>query len=113
LVVYADGEKRYILTPHDLHVGDSIQNGADAEIKVGNALPLFNIPLGTIIHNIEMIPGNGAQLVRSAGGSAQLMAKEGNYVTVKMPSSAEMRMNSQELFRNNRIMGNSEYKNIT
>ena len=91
LVVYADGEKRYILTPQDLHVGDSVVSGPDAEIKVGNALPLFNIPLGTVVHNIEMVPGNGAQLVRTAGGSAQLMAKEGNYVTVKMPSS-EMRM---------------------
>ncbi len=112
LVVYADGEKRYILTPHDLHVGDSIQNGADAEIKVGNALPLFNIPLGTIIHNIEMIPGNGAQLVRSAGGSAQLMAKEGNYVTVKMPSS-EMRMIHKDCFATIGSLGNSEYKNIS
>ena len=112
LVVYADGEKRYILTPQDLHVGDSIVSGPDAEIKVGNALPLFNIPLGTVVHNIEMVPGNGAQLVRTAGGSAQLMAKEGNYVTVKMPSS-EMRMIHKDCYATIGVLGNSEFKNIS
>ena len=112
LVVYADGEKRYILTPQDLHVGDSVVSGPDAEIKVGNALPLFNIPLGTVVHNIEMVPGNGAQLVRTAGGSAQLMAKEGNYVTVKMPSS-EMRMIHKDCYATIGVLGNSEFKNIS
>lgn len=112
LVVYADGEKRYILTPQDLHVGDSVISGPDAEIKVGNALPLFNIPLGTVVHNIEMVPGNGAQLVRTAGGSAQLMAKEGNYVTVKMPSS-EMRMIHKDCYATIGVLGNSEFKNIS
>lgn len=112
LVVYADGEKRYILTPQDLHVGDSVVSGPDAEIKVGNALPLFNIPLGTVVHNIEMVPRNGAQLVRTAGGSAQLMAKEGNYVTVKMPSS-EMRMIHKDCYATIGVLGNSEFKNIS
>ena len=75
LVVYADGEKRYILTPHDLNVGDTIVSGPEAEVQTGNALPLELIPLGTLVHNIELIPGRGAKMVRTAGGSAQLMAK--------------------------------------
>ncbi len=91
LVFYADGEKRYILTPEGLNVGDVIVSGPEAAIQTGNALPLELIPLGSIIHNIEMEPGRGGILVRSAGNSAQLMAKEGNYVTIKLPSS-EMRM---------------------
>ena len=112
LVVYADGEKRYILTPQDLHVGDSVVSGPDAEIKVGNALPLFNIPLGTVVHNIEMVPGTGAQLVRTAGGFAQLMAKGGKYGTVKMPSS-EMRMIHKDCYATIGVLGNSEFKNIS
>ena len=90
LVVYADGEKRFILAPNGLKVGDKIMSGENAEIAVGNALPLSEIPLGARIHNIEMTPGKGGQIVRSAGMSAQLMAKEGNYVTLRLPSG-EMR----------------------
>lgn len=111
LVCYADGEKRYILTPDKLTVGDTIVSGPNAEIKVGNALALFDIPLGTHVHNIEMVPGNGAKLVRSAGASAQLMAKEGNYVTLKMPSS-EMRMVHKDCYATIGVLGNSEHKNM-
>lgn len=90
LVVYADGEKRYILAPVGLNVGDVIESGVNADIKPGNALPLKNIPVGTIIHNIELQKGKGGQLVRAAGNSAQLMAKEGDYATLRLPSG-EMR----------------------
>ncbi len=86
LVVYADGEKRYIIAPVGLKVGDVVVSGSDADIKVGNTLPITNIPVGTIIHNIELQVGKGAQLVRSAGSSAQLMAKEGAYAQVRLPS---------------------------
>lgn len=86
LVVYADGEKRYIIAPVGLKVGDVVVSGPDADIKVGNALPIVNIPVGTTIHNIELQVGKGAQLVRSAGSSAQLMAKEGAYAQVRLPS---------------------------
>lgn len=86
LLTYADGEKRYIIAPHDLKVGEIIVSGADADIKVGNALPLKNIPVGTTIHNIELYPGKGGQLVRAAAGSAQLMAKEDQYAQVRLPS---------------------------
>lgn len=86
LVVYADGDKRYIIAPVGLKVGDVIVSGADADIKVGNTLPIVNIPLGSTIHNIELQVGKGAQLVRSAGSSAQLMAKEGEYAQVRLPS---------------------------
>ena len=91
LVVYADGEKRYILTPEGLNVGDTIVSGHDADVRTGNALPLEMIPLGTMIHNIELIPGRGAKMVRAAGDAAQLMAKEGKYATLRLPSG-EMRM---------------------
>ncbi len=111
LVVYADGEKRYILTPHDLKVGDKIVSGPQAEVQTGNAIPLELIPLGTLVHNIELIPGRGAKLVRTAGGSAQLMAKEGNYVTIKMPSS-EMRMIRKECLATIGVLGNAEFKNL-
>ncbi|MEY8001695.1 50S ribosomal protein L2 [Clostridium sp. Mt-5] len=90
LVVYVDGEKRYIIAPVGLKVGDVIVSGSDADIKTGNCLPLSNIPVGTIIHNVELQMGKGAQLVRSAGASAQLMAKEGQYATLRLPSG-EMR----------------------
>ena len=90
LVQYEDGEKRYILAPHDLKVGDVVRSGADAHIKPGNALPLLNIPVGTFIHNIELYPGRGAQLVRSAGNMAQLMGKENDYALIRLPSG-EMR----------------------
>ena len=91
LLHYIDGEKRYIIAPYKLKVGDRLQSGADAEVRVGNALPMKNIPIGAEIHNIEMKPGRGGQLVRGAGNSAQLMAKEGKYATVRLPSG-EMRM---------------------
>ena len=91
LICYADGEKAYILAPEGLKVGMKIMNGADAEVRPGNCLPLANIPVGTMIHNIELYPGKGGQLVRSAGNAAQLMAKEGKYATLRLPSG-EMRM---------------------
>ncbi len=91
LVVYADGVKSYILAPKGLEVGQKIQSGKDADIKVGNALPLKNIPVGTVIHNIELKPGKGGQLARSAGASAQLLGKEEKYVLVRL-SSGEVRM---------------------
>ena len=91
LISYVDGEKAYILAPVGLKVGDKLMNGANAEIKVGNCLPLEAIPVGTEVHNVELYPGKGGQLVRSAGNSAQLMAKEGKYATLRLPSG-EMRM---------------------
>ena len=86
LITYADGEKRYIIAPDGLKVGDVIYSGPDADIQAGNALPLANIPVGTLIHNVELKPGKGAQLVRSAGNGAQLMAKEEKYAQVRLPS---------------------------
>ena len=91
LICYADGEKSYILAPEGLTDGMKVMNGPDAEIRVGNCLPLSEIPVGTMVHNIELYPGKGGQLVRSAGGGAQLMAKEGKYATLRLPSG-EMRM---------------------
>ena len=91
LICYADGSKSYILAPNGLKVGQTVMNGAEAEVRVGNCLPLQNIPVGAKIHNIELYPGKGGQLVRSAGNSAQLMAKEGKYATLRLPSG-EMRM---------------------
>lgn len=91
LLFYADGEKRYILAPNGLKVGDKLMSGSEAEVRVGNALPMRNIPIGSEIHNIEMKPGKGGQMVRSAGNVAQLMAKEGKYATVRLPSG-EMRL---------------------
>jgi large subunit ribosomal protein L2 len=90
LIFYRDGEKRYILAPNGLKVGDMIEAGPEAEVKVGNALPLQHMPNGTVIHNIELTPGRGGQIVRSAGASAQLMAKEGEYTLLRLPSG-EMR----------------------
>jgi len=91
LLFYADGEKRYIIAPHGLKVGDKLMSGEEAEIRIGNSLPMKNIPVGSEIHNIEMKPGAGGQMVRSAGNVAQLMAKDEKYATVRLPSS-EMRM---------------------
>ena len=91
LIAYADGQKSYILAPEGLKVGMKIMNGATAEVRVGNCLPLENVPVGTQVHNVELYPGKGGQLVRSAGMSAQLMAKEGKYATLRLPSG-EMRM---------------------
>lgn len=92
LLHYADGEKRYILWPVGLKTGDTVTAGDDAEINPGNALPIRNIPLGTILHNIELLPGKGGQMVRSAGGAAQLMAKEGAYAQVRLPSGEQRRV---------------------
>ena len=111
LVNYADGEKRYILTPQGLKVGDVIESGPNAEIKVGNCLPIKSIPLGTIIHNVELKPGKGGQMARSAGAGCQLMAKEGEYATVKLPSS-EMRMVRVECLATVGALGNLDFKNM-
>ncbi len=91
LICYADGEKAYILAPEGLQVGMTVMSGETAEVRIGNCMPMANIPVGTLIHNIELHPGKGGQLVRSAGNSAQLMAKEGKYATLRLPSG-EMRM---------------------
>ncbi|NBH82644.1 50S ribosomal protein L2 [bacterium C-53] len=91
LICYSDGEKAYILAPEGLKVGMTVMNGAEAEVKIGNCLPLVAIPVGTQVHNVELYPGKGGQLVRSAGNSAQVMAKEGKYATLRLPSG-EMRM---------------------
>ncbi|MFQ3610303.1 MAG: 50S ribosomal protein L2 [Fimbriimonadales bacterium] len=91
LLQFEDGEKRYILAPIGLEVGATVMNGPDADIQPGNALPLRNIPVGTLVHNIELYPGKGGQMVRSAGAAAQILAKEGNYATLRMPSG-EMRL---------------------
>ena len=111
LLHYADGEKRYILAPQQLKVGDTIISGADADIKVGNALPLENIPVGTLIHNIELKPLKGGQLVRSAGGAAQLMAKEGDYATIRFPSG-EVRKVFIKCKATVGQVGNIEHENI-
>ncbi|MFA5527921.1 MAG: 50S ribosomal protein L2 [Peptostreptococcales bacterium] len=111
LLVYADGEKRYIVAPEGLKVGDVIYSGEGIDIKTGNALPLKAIPVGTIIHNIELKPGKGAQMVRSAGNSAQLMAKEGKLATLRLPSG-EVRKVSLECRATIGEVGNGEHANI-
>lgn len=111
LLNYADGEKRYILAPNDLNVGDTIIAGESADIKPGNALPLRAIPLGTIIHNVEMKLGKGAQLARSAGTFAQLMAKEGKYAQIKLPSG-EVRMVLQDCMATIGQVGNLDHENV-
>jgi large subunit ribosomal protein L2 len=111
LINYVDGEKRYILAPDELKVGDVIESGIDADIKVGNALPLRNIPVGTHIHNIELKRGKGAQLVRSAGAEAQLMSKEGNYAQIKLPSG-EFRLISLDCRATVGQVGNIEHENV-
>jgi large subunit ribosomal protein L2 len=112
LLVYADGEKRYIVAPMGVTVGDTLSSGPEAEIRTGNALPIYRIPLGTMIHNIELHPGRGGQLVRSAGTSAQLMAKEGPYAQVRLPSG-EVRMVSQNCLATIGQVGNVDHGNIT
>ncbi len=112
LLNYADGEKRYILAPNGVKVGDTVVSGPDADIKTGNALPLKNIPVGTIIHNIELKPLKGAQIVRSAGAAAQLMAKEGDYAHVRMPSG-EVRLVHINCKATVGQVGNLEHENIT
>jgi large subunit ribosomal protein L2 len=112
LLYYVDGEKRYILAPVGLNVGDIVESGADADIKPGNTLPLGNIPVGTMVHNIELKPGKGGQLVRSAGNAAQLMAKEGDYAQVRLPSG-EVRMISILCKATIGQVGNVENENIS
>ena len=112
LLHYADGDKRYILWPSKLEVGATVQSGPDSEINIGNALPLRNIPLGTIIHNIELKIGKGAQMVRTAGGSAQLMAKEGAYAQVRLPSG-EVRRVHLDCYATIGAVGNSDHFNIS
>lgn len=112
LLFYADGEKRYIIAPNELKVGDVLYSGPEADIKVGNALPLFNIPVGTMIHNVELKNGKGGQLVRSAGNAAQLMAKEGNYAQVRLPSG-EVRKIRKECRATIGEVGNIDHGNIS
>jgi large subunit ribosomal protein L2 len=112
LIVYADGEKSYILAPNKLSVGDTLMSGATAEVRIGNALPLANIPVGSQIHNIEMKPGKGGQLVRSAGNVAQLMAKEGKFATLRLPSG-EMRMVPIECKATLGQVGNIDHELVT
>lgn len=112
LIHYADGEKRYIIAPNKLKVGDVIESGENADIKVGNALPLRNIPVGTTVHNIELSPGKGGQLARSAGSEAQLIAKEGKYAQLRLPSG-EFRLVLQECRATIGQVGNVEHENLT
>lgn len=112
LLNYADGEKRYIIAPNNLQVGHKVISGPGSEIRIGNALPLREIPLGTHIHNIELYPGHGGQLVRGAGGYAQLMAKEGKYAQVKLPSG-EVRMILLDCKATIGQVGNLDHENIS
>jgi large subunit ribosomal protein L2 len=112
LLTYADGEKRYILAPVNLEVGDQVMSGPEAEIRVGNALPIYRIPLGTQLHNIELQPGKGGQLVRSAGTSAQLMAKEGVYAQIRLPSG-EVRYIGQNCLATIGQVSNADHSNIS
>ncbi len=111
LVQYEDGEKKYIIAPEKLAVGDVIRNGSDADIKPGNALALADIPVGTVIHNIELYPGKGAQLVRSAGNMAQLMAKENGYALIRLPSG-ELRNVSEKCMATIGVVSNSDHANV-
>ena len=112
LLNYADGEKRYILAPNGLNVGDTVMSGETAEIKVGNALKLKDMPVGSVIHNIEYMPGKGGQMVRSAGMEARLMAKEGKYATIKLPSG-EMRMVPANCKATIGTVGNMEHEIVS
>jgi large subunit ribosomal protein L2 len=111
LLHYVDGEKRYILAPSRLAVGAMVQSGPDAEIRVGNALPLENIPAGTVVHNVELTPGRGGQLARSAGAGIQLLAKDGGMVTLRLPSG-EMRMVRGECRATIGTIGNADHQNV-
>ncbi|MEG1433677.1 MULTISPECIES: 50S ribosomal protein L2 [Eubacterium] len=111
LINYADGEKRYILAPLKLKVGDTIVSGKEADITIGNCLPLAFIPVGTLVHNVELKAGKGGQMVRSAGASAQLMAKEGNYATLRLPSG-EMRQVRMECRATIGTVGNLDHQNV-
>ena len=111
LVQYEDGEKRYILAPEGLKVGDVVVSGAGADIKAGNALPLINIPVGTIVHHVEMYPGRGGQLARAAGNAAQLMAKEGAYALLRLPSG-ELRNVPAQCMATVGQVGNGDHENV-
>ncbi len=111
LLVYADGEKRYIIAPLGLKVGDTVVAGPNADIRPGNSLPIANIPVGTMVHNIELREGKGGQLVRSAGASAQLLGKEGDYAQVRMPSG-EVRLIRQQCYATVGQVGNTDHSNI-
>ena len=112
LVEYPDGDKRYVLAPDGINVGQTIQAGPDAEIQTGNAMPLNNVPVGTFVHNVEMIPGKGGQLGRSAGNSLQLMAKEGDFATLKLPSG-EVRKLPLQCYATVGVVGNPDHENIS
>jgi large subunit ribosomal protein L2 len=111
LLNYVDGEKRYIIAPVDLRVGDTVMSGSSAEIRPGNSLPIANIPVGTMVHNIELRDGRGGQLVRAAGAAAQLLAKEGDYAQIRMPSG-EVRLVRQACYATIGQVGNLEHSNI-
>lgn len=111
LLFYADGEKRYIIAPLDLKVGDTVLTGPGAEIRSGNSLPISNIPVGTLIHNIEIKEGRGGQMVRSAGGAAQLLAKEGDFAQIRMPSG-EVRLIYQTCYATIGQIGNLDHSNV-
>jgi large subunit ribosomal protein L2 len=111
LLFYADGEKRYIIAPLDLRVGDTVVSSVTAEVRVGNSLPIANIPVGTLVHNVELKEGKGAQLVRAAGGAAQLLAKEGDYAQIRMPSG-EVRLVRQNCYATVGQVGNLDHSNI-
>lgn len=111
LIQYPDGQKRYILHPEGLKVGDTVLAGLDVENKIGNALPLAKIPIGTVVHNIEISPGQGGQIVRGAGTGAMVLAKEGDYVTIKLPST-ETRLINKNCFATVGTLDNVDWKNI-
>ena len=111
LLTYADGEKRYIIAPLDLKVGDVVESGPDAEIRTGNALPVRNIPVGTMVHNVELYPGRGGQLVRAAGAAAQIIAKEGKFAQVRMPSG-EVRLIDLNCMATLGTVGNTDHSNV-
>ncbi|MFC2053594.1 50S ribosomal protein L2 [Chloroflexota bacterium] len=111
LLFYVDGEKRYIIAPLDLRVGDTIVSGPEAEVRPGNSLPISNIPIGTMVHNIELNEGRGGQLVRAAGGAAQLLAKEGDYAQIRLPSG-EVRLVRQKCYATIGQVGNLDHSNI-
>jgi large subunit ribosomal protein L2 len=111
LLHYTDGEKRYILHPKKLEIGSIVVSGPEAPIEIGNALPLSSVPLGTSIHNVELIPGRGGQIIRSAGTSAQVVAKDGNFVTLRMPSG-EVRLVHNRCYATIGEVGNAENKNL-
>jgi large subunit ribosomal protein L2 len=111
LLNYADGEKRYILAPQRLRVGATVQSGTNVEVRVGNSLPLVNMPLGTVVHNVELVPGRGGQMARAAGAGIQLLAKEGEYVTLRLPSG-ETRMVRGECRATVGTIGNSDHQNV-